>query len=396
MKHLKRAACSVLSALLLMNVSACGDGAGNRPVPSEAPGTVKSEGKSEYIAHLEEKYADYQEVPYGLDITKKTDLVGICYSTWFTKIHTYTPAGDEPPNISEALSGARPWGGHTAFHYWAKPALGYYSSDDKEVIRTHMTQLYEMGADYIIIDNTNASIDWKKNSDWNLFITRPCRALLNTIVEMREEGLKTPYVVFWSAADTKKGWSVAEETYDQFISKEKWKDCFVYWEGKPFMLITGSPTGKPSCEITVRRQWGLDPMPAAGVWSFLNIKNVPTLDADGFVEQTCVCAAVQETYMTEPTAHGRNHGIFMYEQWKNAFDYRPKAITITWWNEWCAQLFYDGNGNPRFVDNYTQEFSRDIEPMEGGHGDMYYQWTKQYIAAYKNMEECPRLVEEGY
>lgn len=86
----------------------------------------------------------------------------------------------------------------------------------------------------------------------------------------------------------------------------------------------------------------------------------------------------------------------MYEQWKNAFDYRPKAITITWWNEWCAQLFYDGNGNPRFVDNYTQEFSRDIEPMEGGHGDMYYQWTKQYIAAYKNMEECPRLVEEGY
>ena len=34
--------------------------------------------------------------------------------------------------------------------------------------------------------------------------------------------------------------------------------------------------------------------------------------------------------------------------------------------------------------------------MEGGHGDTYYQWTKQYIEAYRNGEECPLLVEEGY
>ena len=42
--------------------------------------------REEYIAFLEEKYKDYEEVPYGLDITKKTDLVGICYSTWFTEL----------------------------------------------------------------------------------------------------------------------------------------------------------------------------------------------------------------------------------------------------------------------------------------------------------------------
>ena len=42
-----------------------------------------------------------------------------------------------------------------------------------------------------------------------------------------------------------------------------------------------------------------------------------------------------------------------------------------------SQRFEDEHGNPRFVDNYNQEFSRDIE-MEGGHGDQYYQWMKQY------------------
>ena len=48
------------------------------------------------------------------------------------------------------------------------------------------------------------------------------------------------------------------------------------------------------------------------------------------------------------------------------------------------------------TDNYNEEYSRDIEPMEGGHGDMYYQWTKQYVAAYKNLEKCPTLIEPGY
>lgn len=96
--------------------------------------------------------------------------------------------------------------------------------------------------------------------------------------------------------------------------------------------------------------------------------------------------------MTEPSAHGRDNGLFFYKQWKRAFEQRPKVITLTWWNEWAAQRFLDENGNSRFVDNYNEEFSRDIEPMEGGHGDLYYQWMKQYISAYKNMEGCPKLM----
>lgn len=151
----------------------------------------------------------------------------------------------------------------------------------------------------------------------------------------------------------------------------------------------------PPEEFTVRHMWGLRQEPAIQQWSFLNIENVPSYDNDGNVEQMAVCVATQETYMTEPTAHGRDHGRFFYGQWKRAFEYRPKVITITWWNEWAAQRF-EVNGKIAFVDNYNQEYSRDIEPMEGGHGDQYYQWMKQYIEAYRNYENCPRLVEEGY
>lgn len=98
--------------------------------------------------------------------------------------------------------------------------------------------------------------------------------------------------------------------------------------------------------------------------------------------------------MSMPTAHGRDNGNFFYTQWKEAFRVHPKVVTITWWNEWTAQRFIV-DGETAFVDNYNQEYSRDIEPMEGGHGDLYYQWMKQYIAAYKAGESCPRLTGDN-
>ncbi len=363
--------------------------------------------RQEYVEHLNEKYADYKEVPYGLDITKKTDLVGICYSTWFTRIMRDHSESNPPPNITNILekakeTGVAEWGGLSRFHYWAEPALGYYKSDDEMIIRTHMTQLAEAGVDYIIIDNTNVSTIYKE--EWNWYVTKPCTAILDTIVAMRAEGKKTPYVVFWCASNKTpaedKKWTVVEAVYDEFHTQEKWKDCFVYWDGKPFMLNNEAVVGAPKCDITLRRMWGLNPNPGVQEWSFLGYDTNPMVyDQGGFVEQTCVCTAAQQSYMSDTlTAHGRNHGVFMYSQWARAFEYRPKCITITWWNEWAAQRQPDDeNGNPRFVDNYTAEYSRDIEPMKGGHGDQYYQWMKQYIAAYKNLDEkAPVLVEAGF
>lgn len=324
------------------------------------------------------------------EIADKSNLIGICYSTWFDPIIDAS-GGADPPNISEVLAGERDWGPLHAFHYWAKPALGYYRSTDKSVIRTHMTQLAGAGVDFIIVDNTNASLGWKESDYWHNMVAAPCRALLDTITEMRREGLNTPYVVMW--CNTAGGWEVVDELYGVFVTDEKYRECWVYWDGLPFFITTTEM--KPHEKIASRKMWGLIADTAPFEWSFLQKHNTPNTDDRGNAEQICVCVAMQETYMSLPTATGRNHGITFWNQWKNAFETRPKVVTLTWWNEWAAQRFEDG-GRSLFVDNYNQAYSRDIEPMEGGHGDTYYQWMKQYIAAYKAHEECPRLVEEGY
>ena len=336
----------------------------------------------------------------GLDITNKTDLVSICYSVWFDAILGVSGSGvDDWNNITEILDGKKDWGPYPTFHYWAKPALGYYSSSNKEVIRTHMTQLYTAGVDFIIIDLTNAGDNYLGSSAWTDYIEKPMDAILETIMEMRVEGLGTPYVVFW--VGTNDG-PLYQALYDRYHAPEKWKDCFVYWDGKPFLLTTHTtPENFPLKDLfTVRSMWGLGGVKyAQGQWSFLSENNYKkyTKAADGSAEQVSVAVASQQTYMSNlTTAHGRDGGMFWYAQWLTAFEYHPKIVTLTWWNEWTAQRLRDPNGNYVFTDNYNAAYSRDIEPMEGGHGDQYYQWMIQYISAYKGGLDCPVLIEDEY
>ena len=336
----------------------------------------------------------------GLDITDKTGLVSICYSVWFDAILGKSGGTvDNWHNITEILAGKQEWGNSPSFHYWAKPAVGYYSSSNKEVIRTHMTQLYTAGVDFIIIDLTNAGDGYLGASAWTEYIQKPMDAICDTIMEMRGEGLGTPYVVFWVGDSNG---PLYQELYDKYHAVEKWKDCFVYWDGKPFMITTHkTPEDFPLKDLfTVRSMWGLGSVKYnQGQWSFLSENNYKkyTTTSDGSIEQVSVAVASQQTYMSNlTTAHGREGGMFWYAQWLTAFEYRPKIVTLTWWNEWTAQRLEVSPGTYHFTDNYNEDYSRDIEPMEGGHGDQYYKWMIQYISAYKGGLDCPVLVEEEY
>ena len=325
----------------------------------------------------------------GLDITNRENLVSICYSVWFDGI---LGEGDEPVtdfyNIAEVLAGRQEWGAAGQFHYWGKPAQGYYRSTDKKAIRNNMTLLAAAGIDFIILDYTNANDSYVTNAaHGERWAFAPLRALCETVTEMREEGNKTPYIVLWCGQSDG---ALIDAFYNRFYTVEEWKDCFVYWDGKPFMITTKPTERFPRQELfTVRHMWGLT---SDDCWKFLNVSNGrSTVFFNGDEpEQISVAVATQETYMSYPTAHGRNGGRFFYDQWKNAFKFHPKVVTVTWWNEWAAQRFIV-DGETTFVDNYTQEYSRDIEPMEGGHGDLYYRWLCEYVRAYKAGEDCPKL-----
>ncbi len=355
--------------------------------------------KSETVTNTVIKATPTEGNRLGLDITDKKDLVSICYSIWFDGI---LGTGDQPVtdwyNITEVLEGNQGWGPSPAFHYWAKPAVGYYRSSDKAVIRTHMTQLYEAGIDFIIIDLTNAHDGYLQGGDWMNYIQIPMDAVCDTMMEMRAEGKGTPYAVFWCGANCSE--PMYRKLYDHYINNERWKDCFVYWDEKPFIMTMNMPSEFPLPELyTVRSMWGLLGATeyTEGQWCFLSYDSYGkrTIGPDGSVEQISVATAAQETYMSLNTAHGRDGGTFFYRQWYNAFDYRPKIVTLTWWNEWVAQRLQVSPGDYQFTDNYNANYSRDIEPMTGGHGDQYYQWMIEYISAYKGGLDCPKLYEKS-
>lgn len=346
----------------------------------------------------------------GLDITDKKDLVSICYTMWFDNV---LGTGDDEikgvKNVSELLQeykfsaskGFYNDEGKTSnainqFHYWAEPAQGYYRSTDAQACRNNMTMLYNAGVDFIICDytfisQTTYSAYKPGTALWDIYVDGPLTTLLNTIMQMRGEGLGTPYVVLWPCDST-----LFNDLKTHYYDNEKYKDCFVYWNDKP-LILRWQARDIDNDYFTVRGMYGLTGSTWTYQWSYLEHDNKSTAsyDYDSQPEQMCCCVAAQSTYMSETIgAQGREGGAFWNRQWQNVFEIRPKIVTLTWWNEWCAQLLQVDSRTFVFTDNFNQEYSRDIEPMKGGHGDQYYQWLVQYIKDYKNYKECPTLVEK--
>ena len=88
------------------------------------------------------------------------------------------------------------------------------------------------------------------------------------------------------------------------------------------------------------------------------------------------------------------YGHNVAEQWERALKEDPKFIFITGWNEWFAGRYdeFAGIRQPvMFVDEFDQEHSRDIEPMQGGHGDNYYYQMVSYIRRYKGARPLPAV-----
>jgi hypothetical protein len=100
--------------------------------------------------------------------------------------------------------------------------------------------------------------------------------------------------------------------------------------------------------------------------------------------------AGKEPPPNEQDATGRNFA----EQWEHALKIDPELIFVTGWNEWIAGRFdihapFYQPGPVTFVDEFDPEYSRDIEPMIGGHGDNYYYQLIANIRRYKGARPIP-------
>ena len=106
--------------------------------------------------------------------------------------------------------------------------------------------------------------------------------------------------------------------------------------------------------------------------------------------------AGQEPKPEDCDTSGRN----FTEQWSRAMELDPPFVFVTGWNEWVASRFdknnspFFGSGPVTFVDQFNQEFSRDCEPMKGGHGDNYYYQLAAHVRRYKGVRPIPPVAPQ--
>jgi len=339
---------------------------------------------------------------------KKDKWVGIFYWTW------HTPRGgpyDNTKILAEAKNGVVPWPPDGAADHWGEPELGYYQSTDPFVIRKHASMLVDAGIDVVLFDTTNPPETWKLQYE----------ALCREYTTMRRQGARTPAIAFIAPFGDPR--PITDQLWRDLYGPGLWQELWFFWEGKPLLLADKAfiQDRRTLDFFTFRR-----PMPDYWIgptgpdqWSWLQVypQHVFT-NSRGESEQTSVGVAQNALPQTpgpapmsdkagamgrswhdgrkDPRPGAVNLGLNFEEQWRRALACDPKFIFVTGWNEWVAgrytrwskytdaDCYYPGG---LFVDEYTQEYSRDCEPMRSGHGDNYYYQLAAWVRRFKGVRE---------
>ena len=350
-------------------------------------------------------------LPMSGEVRERRDdkFVGMFYFLWLGH-HFNNAIG--PHDVSKILKEdpdamSKPdsplWGPKNAFHYWSEPYFGYYSSMDKWVYRKHAEMLTDLGVDTVIFDTTNGYT-----------YTEEYMTLCEVWSRMRKEGMNTPCIAFLTRFV-----GVVDEVnkiWDEFYGKGLYKELWFMWKGKP-LILTNEPElpQKYKDFFTVRccePSYFIGPAHER-VWGWLQVYPQHEFVGDDMNKCEEMTVGIGQNganglccAFSEPGTHGRsyhngttdtrpgavNYGYNFAEQWERALKADPDFVFITGWNEWIAMRldsFPNSKGPVQFVDCYTQEKSRDIEPMKGGHGDNYYYQTADYIRRYKGARPAP-------
>lgn len=347
-------------------------------------------------------------LPYYEEVGPRKDnkTVGVFYFVWHgfhgNRVFDITQILKKYP--SDPLSDANPyWGPRNHFHFWGEPEAGYHRAEDPWIIRRDLQMLSNAQVDFIYIDVTNA-----------VTYDMEIRTLCEVSLQMRKEGVYTPYIVFHTNSHSGR---IMNYIYDTYYASSLFDELWFMWDGKP--LILGNfkdPVLRPEVKefFTIRYSWAwtntraephhwqwLDRHPQNFGWSAdpavpeqipVSVASHPT-NTTGTSYSNRSQPPVDEDYLTEFTGQG----LHFAEQWERAHSVDPEVIMVTQWNEWLAQRFireggsgiYAGrpikDGDTYFVDVFTQEFNRDMAPMKGGHTDNFYYQLISNIRKFKGM-----------
>ena len=309
-------------------------------------------------------------------------FVGILYADWFNQLCGGN-AATCPPTYPQPIAGG--------YRYWGEPAGGKYLSDNVAVINRQADQLAAAGVDFIEIDYSNHNVDAP-------ILDNPTRALLDTYRSRIAAGKPTPRVSFFVSRDR----NDIQQVTDRWL--HPYRDLWFTYQDRPLLTVAPGDCdpGWAVCgEYTHRGMWAFGQ--PAGTWTFMQHTPQTAATYAGRAEEVSVSAAQQTSYMSATaTAHGRRWnaaagaetgypGQNFDDQWARAVSLDPTFVMVRGWNEWAAIQTGDPSvENGRYTDEYDEEYSNDIEPQAGGHGDQYYQSMRTHIAQFKQSSPSSR------
>ena len=334
--------------------------------------------------------------------------VGIFYFLWVNNSIT-NGGGSLPVDIGKIVkeNPEKPaWGPVNAFHFWGEPELGYYTVDDEYVLRKHLQYLLEAQVDVLIFDVTNA-----------ITYHPQYMKLCEVYDAARKTGIRTPQVSFIlnsNPADTIK------RLHDEFYAKDLYPELWFRWLGKPLLLAPPSALTDAHREFfTVRQSWAwsdpkgwfkdgkdkwtwVDHCPQKPGWHEAPDKPEEISVAVAQHPVSNIGRSFRNRKQPPPADVRTGEGLCFAEQWRRALQVDPQFVFITGWNEWIAQRFVATEknhpgmlgrptkpGDTFFVDQYNDEFSRDIEPMKDGFTDNYFFQMVGNIRLYKGVRPPP-------
>jgi hypothetical protein len=348
--------------------------------------------------------------PGAVGPPKHGRFVGIFYFLCHDNRGGKSPNWDGPYDVSRILATdpdalKKPdsplWGPIGMSHYWGEPLYGYYLSMDPWVLRRHAELLSDAGVDTLIFDTTNA-----------VTYTPVFMELCRVFSQIRQEGGRTPQIAFMVNTEAGK---TAQKIYDELYKPGLYRDLWFIWDGKPLMICDPAEASPELKQFFTLRKahWPFEMVntPYAWHWEAAYPQPYGYTDDPNKPEQVNVSVAQnlrvsdgKVTNMSNGDARGRSfhdghedttpgavlHGYNFQEQWKRAFELHPPFVMVTGWNEWIAGRWGKPDGPIVFVDQFTEEYSRDIEPMKGGHGDNYYWQLVANIRRYKGAPALPK------
>ncbi|MSU23953.1 MAG: hypothetical protein EXS32_09050 [Opitutus sp.] len=285
-------------------------------------------------------------------------------------------------------------------YYWGEPLYGYYHSMDPWVLRRHAKLLADAGIDTVIFDTTN------RNTYKGIYLK-----ICEVWTQVRKEGGRTPQICFM--VNTKAG-ETAQELYHDLYKPALYPELWFRWQGKPILICDPKEASPEVAKFFTLRKahWPFTQVNTPNAWHWENTyPQVYSYDTDPAkpeqvnvsVAQNLRAADGKVTNMSQGNARGRSfhdgkqapapgdidRGPNFAEQWRRAIELDPPFVMVTGWNEWTAGR-YSRPGLPVvFVDQYDQEFSRDIEPVTGLHHDHYYYQLVAGVRRYKGYPALP-------